>query len=96
MEQFAEIGLFDLIEAPAAILCWEAPAIRRGPDKGSARGFVVAEIEKLISDYFIDDPRQFASGLAAFSLQLPGRDIKFVDHTLEDSDEDHILGAGVL
>jgi len=95
-KQFAEIWLFDLIKTLAAILGGISPRIGIGADKAAHWRLTVAEIQKLISDYLIDDCRNLARRFAAFALQLPLGVFEFVNHAFEDADEDHILGAGVL
>src|SRR5690349_22009149 len=89
-EQLSEMRRFQLLETATAILGRVSERIRLGADEGTAR-LSVAEIDMLHGDDLVDDSGQFASGLAAFDLQLPGRDVEVVDDLFEDPDEDDIL-----
>jgi hypothetical protein len=56
----------------------------------------VAKIEKLVSNYLIDDRRQFARGLRAFALQLPFTAVELIDDALENPDEYDVLAPCML
>src|SRR5262249_16692717 len=95
-EEFAEIGWFDLREAPGTIFSGVTPRIRARADKAARRRLAVAEIQKFKGYDLINDARQLAARFAAFALQLPCRDVKVVNNPFQNSSEANVHAARVL
>ena len=95
VKKFAEIRRLELLEPAAAILGRIIPAVRRCADKRARQG-TVAVINPVVSDDFVDDGWQFASGASAFKLQAMFGVIEVVENGFEHTKEHDVDVAGLL